>query len=150
MADWEGDMIRDVKGRFVKGGPVWEKHPQWKGDDVGYGQLHTWVRRTLGQPSKCDNCGTTSAKMFDWANKSGEYKRLASDWMRLCRKCHVRYDRVGSISIDGFCAAGHEMSASNIYTRVDYRPSTPNVYEECRVCRDEARHKNRLKRKVSR
>lgn len=69
-----------------------EKNYGWKGDKVGYTGLHQWVRRNLGKPLKCEHCGTTEAKKFEWANKSGEYKRTLEDWLRLCTKCHRRYD----------------------------------------------------------
>lgn len=68
-------------------------HRDWKGDAVGYSGLHAWVRRELGTPSRCENCGTTEAKQFEWANKSGEYKRDLTDWIRLCTLCHRRMDR---------------------------------------------------------
>lgn len=67
-------------------------HYNWKGDNVGYGQLHKWVRANLGKPSLCENCLTTSAKIYDWANISGEYLRDLSDWARLCRPCHKLID----------------------------------------------------------
>lgn len=64
----------------------------WKGDAVGLNALHTWVSKNLGKPRKCQKCGTTTAKQFDWANKSRNYKRDLSDWIRLCRSCHSKYD----------------------------------------------------------
>lgn len=71
-----------------------EKHSQWKGDRVSYGGLHLWVRRNLGTPSKCEHCGTTRSKpYFDWASKSRKYTRDLSDWIRLCRPCHMIYDK---------------------------------------------------------
>lgn len=69
-----------------------EGNPLWKGDDVGYGALHTWVKTALGRPSKCEHCGTTKAQRFEWANKSGKYLRDLTDWIRLCKKCHHAYD----------------------------------------------------------
>lgn len=71
-----------------------EKSSHWKGDDVGYGGLHDWVRETLGKPTKCEHCGKDglTGKDIHWANKSGKYKRDLSDWMRLCSKCHGKYD----------------------------------------------------------
>jgi hypothetical protein len=68
----------------------------WKGDDVGYVSLHAWVRRNLGTPKKCEFCNTTTAVKFEWANKSHEYKRDLTDWIRLCVPCHSRYDNVGA------------------------------------------------------
>lgn len=69
-----------------------DKSPNWKGDSVGITALHNWVERRLGKPRKCEHCSTTESRFFDWANKSQEYKRELSDWIRLCRKCHNKYD----------------------------------------------------------
>ncbi len=69
-----------------------EKSPNWKGDKVGKEALHNWVERHLGKPRKCEHCNTLEAKCYDWANKSQEYKRDLTDWIRLCRKCHTAYD----------------------------------------------------------
>lgn len=69
--------------------------PAWKGDKVGYRALHYWVERMLGKPATCEHCEKTnlSGKFIQWANKSGEYKRETTDWIRLCGKCHSKYDR---------------------------------------------------------
>jgi hypothetical protein len=64
---------------------------QWKGDDVGYGCLHKWVRRNKPQPKTCEMCGK-ERKVLDCANISGEYKRDIDDWIYLCRKCHMKSD----------------------------------------------------------
>lgn len=66
-----------------------EKHPNWKGDNVGYNALHSWIQKKLGKPSKCDKCKTIKAKRFEWANISGKYMRDLNDWKRLCAKCHA-------------------------------------------------------------
>lgn len=72
-----------------------EKHYLWKGDNAGYRALHYWVVSHLGQPDTCEYCGATGlkGKYIQWANKSHQYKRDLSDWIRLCGKCHSRYDR---------------------------------------------------------
>lgn len=59
---------------------------------MSYGTLHTRVKELFGKPSKCENCGTTQSKKFEWANLSGEYKLERSDWARLCCVCHRRFD----------------------------------------------------------
>lgn len=78
----------------MKGINANEKNGQWKGDKVRYSCLHKWVRRKLGSPRICDDCGTKEAKKYNWANKSGKYKRDLSDWKRLCKKCHNIFDDV--------------------------------------------------------
>jgi hypothetical protein len=65
----------------------------WKGDMVGYHGVHIWMRKTFGKPSLCDHCGTTTAKKFNWANISLKYRRLRSDWLRLCQSCHIKFDK---------------------------------------------------------
>lgn len=71
-----------------------DKSYKWKGDKVGYGALHSWVRRKLGKPNFCEHCGNRNLKnrQYHWANKSGKYLRRLSDWIRLCVKCHKKYD----------------------------------------------------------
>lgn len=72
-----------------------EDNPGWKGDQVKYRSLHSWVERRLGKPQLCSNCQTNKSKRFNWANISHEYKRDLDDWIRLCGSCHIKYDRYG-------------------------------------------------------
>lgn len=67
-----------------------EQTSNWKGNQVGYGALHQWVYRHLGKADKCTMCG--SKKNIQWANKSQEYRRDLTDWLKLCRSCHFAYD----------------------------------------------------------
>ena len=69
---------------------VGDKNHNWKGDSVGYIALHSWVSRWFGKPSKCEHCGTTTAKRFHWDNISSRYTRDRNDWQRLCASCHVK------------------------------------------------------------
>ncbi len=70
-----------------------ENSTKWKGDDVGYGALHSWVKRRLQPPDKCPTCDR--AVPLDLANISQEYKRDLDDWEWLCRKCHMQQDGRG-------------------------------------------------------
>jgi len=69
-----------------------ELHPDWKGDEVSYRNLHRWVERKRGKPQKCEHCGTSEKRRYHWANKSRKYKRDLDDWFRLCIPCHKKYD----------------------------------------------------------
>lgn len=69
----------------------------WK-EKVGYSGIHMWIRREFGTPSICEECGVTDGKKFEWANKSGEYKRDRGDWLRLCTLCHRRRDRAKAVA----------------------------------------------------
>lgn len=72
--------------------PSESNHPMWKGKKAGYFAIHMWLYKKLGQPNKCSNCNTTTAKRFEWANISKKYKRDINDWIRLCKKCHQKFD----------------------------------------------------------
>ena len=67
------------------------KNPNWKGDDVGYKPLHSWIRDHKTKTEKCENCGTYDIET-ELANISGEYKRDVKDYKWLCRKCHMIED----------------------------------------------------------
>lgn len=84
------------KTEFKKGRVSDEKHPGWKGDGVKYSGLHMWIRRKLGTPNICEHCRKTSLpkNQYQWANKSQKYKRDLKDWIRLCAKCHRKYDNI--------------------------------------------------------
>ena len=106
-------VVRDKMGRIIKGGSPWNKgtkglikpnsgsfsrdktlgknNVKWLGDGVGYFGLHSWVNRKLGKPQLCYNCRST--ENVEWANKSHKYDRNVSDWLSLCHKCHIKYDR---------------------------------------------------------
>jgi len=67
-----------------------KNNPMWKGDKVSYISLHQWVRWHLPKPELCRHCNLVAP--YDVANISQEYKRDMSDWIWLCRKCHIKQD----------------------------------------------------------
>jgi hypothetical protein len=67
------------------------QNPAWKGDNITYAQLHKWIRGHKPKLSYCEMCGKVNCPL-DIANKSGKYKRDLNDWLRLCVKCHEKYD----------------------------------------------------------
>ncbi len=66
-------------------------HYKWTGDSISYDGVHHWVKKYIKDPKKCEFCGGN--KNLNWANKSGKYLRSESDWLRLCRLCHINYDK---------------------------------------------------------
>lgn len=87
LLNTEGLLIGQQRG---------SKNPQWKGKQVGYFGLHLWLKKTLGKPRKCEDCG--EERRCVWANISGEYKRETGDFKSLCYRCHYYFDinRYGS------------------------------------------------------
>ena len=68
---------------------IGDKNPMWKGDEVGYGKLHEWIRTRLIKPDLCPKCKLRKA--YDLANK-GIYNRDLNNWEWLCRRCHMESD----------------------------------------------------------
>ena len=75
-----------------------EKHGSWKGNKVKYNALHDWIKRKLGIVKYCEHCKRTDKKKYEWSNKDHKYRRVLSDWQRLCTSCHKRYDYSNHIS----------------------------------------------------
>jgi DNA replicative helicase MCM subunit Mcm2 (Cdc46/Mcm family) len=63
-----------------------------------YLKLHKWLRATLGKANYCSNDSSHQAKMYDWANISGEYKKDERDYKSLCRSCHIRFDGLNELT----------------------------------------------------
>lgn len=70
-----------------------EKSKLWKGMQAGYSAKHTWIESIKGSPSKCEHCGTEDSKKFEWANIDHKYSRNPDDYIRLCHRCHAKYDK---------------------------------------------------------
>lgn len=106
-----------------------KRHGNWKGDKARYISIHTWIHYNFGKANKCEskNCLNSNAKNFEWANISGNYKRIMSDWKMLCHSCHSLMDykkRFGN-----FCKSGHKYTKENTYIEPDGKK------RRCRTCR---------------
>lgn len=85
-----GRKYTDERNKKIALSKLNDKNINWKGDAVGLGSLHTWVRNRKPKPDVCEDCQEKPA--IDLANISGKYKRDASDYRWLCRKCHELFD----------------------------------------------------------
>ncbi len=84
---------RNIRPNLINTNPAMEeRNKSWKGDDAGCSAMHKWVAHRKGTPSKCEHCGTTTARKFEWANVDHTYLRVLEDYMRLCTSCHRKYD----------------------------------------------------------
>lgn len=91
----KGLKLSEAHKKAIKDSILGNKNIQWKGDKVGYRGLHKWQERQLGKPNHCEFCNNDNLKprQYHWANKSHKYLRDKKDWIRLCVKCHKKYDR---------------------------------------------------------
>jgi len=87
--------VKEIRPRMKQREPVREeKNPAWKGDKVGYSGIHKWVAKNLGEPQRCEHCGTTSKRKYEWASVGHKYIREKSGWVRLCTPCHRKFDKI--------------------------------------------------------
>lgn len=75
-------------------GKIGPQARRWKGDAAGYVAKHLWLVKHFGKADRCENqkCTFKFPRRYEWANLTGDYKRLRSDWIRLCPSCHRLYD----------------------------------------------------------
>lgn len=99
-----------------------ENNPQWMGDKVSYRAIHMWMQNNFGKSNMCEgkNCKKIT-EYYEWANISGKYKRDRSDWIRLCKSCHMVMDR------NKTCRKGHKRTKDNTIFR-------KNGWRICKIC----------------
>lgn len=68
-----------------------EKNPCWKGSDVKYSSLHTWVRKHKPAAECCVLCKKKGK--LEISNISGNYFRDLEDYEYLCVSCHRKRDK---------------------------------------------------------
>lgn len=111
-------------------------NPRWMGNKVGYRAIHTWINKYYGKANECINkkCLGISNK-FEWANISGKYIRDRSDWMKLCKSCHMNFDN------KNYCKNGHRRTIDNTRIR-------SNGWRECKLCIEKCRdRRNKCQKK---
>lgn len=76
------------KNYYMRG----RRHPCWKGDNATYSSIHSWIRDKKGKAGnyKCVHCDKQAR---DWANIDHIYSRDLDDYIPLCRKCHIKFDK---------------------------------------------------------
>lgn len=66
-------------------------HEDSRKKELSYSGLHTRILREYGKAEKCEVCGTD--KNVDWASRDHSYTLDIKDWIMLCRKHHIAYDK---------------------------------------------------------
>ena len=69
-----------------------KRHHAWKGDNAAYSSIHEWIREKKGKAStyKCEHCDKQAS---DWSNIDHLLSRDLDDYIPLCRKCHIKFDK---------------------------------------------------------
>lgn len=84
--------IRDKKIGKTRPDITGKRNGRWKGDEVGYHALHTWMREHYPKPKQCKRCNKKTEKL-ELSNISGAYKRDIEDFEWLCHSCHIKYEK---------------------------------------------------------
>lgn len=69
-----------------------EKHPRWKGDDVGYVAAHLWLIQHYPKSGICESCGEHRKTQHAFSGATGSWSRNRDDYLELCPSCHKRFD----------------------------------------------------------
>lgn len=76
--------------------PTRNPYSKFNGTTSQYKYLHVLISKAFGKPRLCQDCGTTDAARYDWANLGDNYGYpyvvRREDWKRLCRSCHQKLD----------------------------------------------------------
>jgi hypothetical protein len=91
-------LSEETKNKIRKNSITGSKNHLWKGDHVGYDALHDWIRRIKGKAKKCEHCGNTSAKRYEWSNIDHKYRRNVDDFIELCVNCHRKYHKANNLT----------------------------------------------------
>lgn len=68
-----------------------EGNSRWVGAKAKYSTFHGWINKHNKKDIFCNHCN--QEKKLDWAIKKGKkYSRDISDYLCLCRSCHLKYD----------------------------------------------------------
>ncbi|SRR6266704_1832896 len=114
-------------------------HPKWKGDDVGYMALHTWMRSNYPKIGRCERCGSKKKRTYYASKSHARYTRDREDWLELCAKCHAKYDEKSAKFIGRIFSTETKAKMS---TSAKKRCSTPAARKRMKI----ASHKGRKKR----
>lgn len=95
-------VVGKAKGSF-KGtlGKTKELSSVWLGDKASYSSKHKWIQKYWKKTGICQSCGVTpkvpSNRKWgtEWHCLDSFYNREdKSKWLELCKKCHVKYDKL--------------------------------------------------------
>lgn len=62
----------------------------WKDDGATYKAKHIWIRKYLSKPELCPSCKLVPPTEVHNIDK--QYRRVLSEWVWMCRKCHMHTD----------------------------------------------------------
>jgi len=83
----------------VKRNQCGENNDNWKGNRIEYKGAHNRVRSVRGDPKICEHCGAKEkGRKIHWANLNKRYHD-PFDYIALCAKCHVRFDRKRRLTV---------------------------------------------------
>ena len=80
-------------GWIKKGSVPWCSGMRW---GKSSSTIHRWIKKDYGLAKVCEKCG--SSNMIEWSNRDHRYKLERKYWQKLCRKCHMDYDREQGLS----------------------------------------------------
>lgn len=93
--------IKFIHGHNIRGAGA----PWWKGDQVNYRALHTYLNRWHPKRGACEACGKTGRTEYALIH-GHEHSRDRADYRELCKACHNAYDLTKDRGQPPLCKCG--------------------------------------------
>ena len=58
-----------------------------------YSTIHSWLLSNCNKENSCRHCGDSDKKLDNALIHGKLHDKIPDNYMKLCRKCHVNYDR---------------------------------------------------------
>lgn len=98
-----------------------------------YDDIHDWIRMRCVKKNQCEECGTTKAKRYQWANINHEYRMNEWEWKEMCVKCHSNHDvkRLGKGKSKKYTKWGEQYYECVICFKTDHEHIMNGKCEKC-------------------
>lgn len=83
--------ISNRKSNFGKNHKRGKEHHAWKETGLNYTNTHKWVNKMKPKMGVCETCGQEGRT--EYSNVDHKYKRVITDYMELCKKCHQKWEK---------------------------------------------------------
>lgn len=88
----KGKILSEETKRKMSESRKGANNNMWKGNDVGIGAIHDWVKNNNIKPEKCERCNNTKNIQLSFNHLLGNYTREINDYIWLCSSCHKKRD----------------------------------------------------------
>lgn len=83
--------VNNRKSNFGVNHKRGKEHHAWRETGLGYTNTHKWINTVKPKKGICETCG--QKRRTEYSNVDHKYKRVKTDYMELCKKCHQKWEK---------------------------------------------------------